>query len=72
MTDLDKAGMPAKDYEYRAFNPRNRDAIMLEDPSYVKYHPGYKLQKRDNNGHWADATAPEADARPEDEGNSPG
>lgn len=52
MTDLDKAGTPAKDYDFRAWNPRTRDVIMLEQPELIKYHDGYQLQKRDENGKW--------------------
>lgn len=49
MSDLDKAGMPAKDYEFRAWHPKTRDVIMLEHPELIKYHDGYQLQKRDAN-----------------------
>ena len=66
MTELDKAGQPAKEYEYRAWNPKTRDAIMLEAPELIRFHTDYKLQKRDNDGNWADATAPTDDAHQED------
>jgi hypothetical protein len=59
VTDLDKAGTPAKDYSYRAYNAHTRDAIMLEDPSLIDYYQNqaYVLQKRDNNGNWVPAAA---------------
>lgn len=56
MTDLDKAGQPAKEYEYRAWNPQTGDVIYLENPTLIKYHPGYKLQTKDENGNWVSAT----------------
>ena len=49
MSELDKAGQPAKDYDFRAWNPRTRDVIMLEQPELIRYHDGYQLQKRDEN-----------------------
>jgi hypothetical protein len=52
MTDLDKAGKPAKDYDFRAYHPRTRDVIMLERPELIRYHDDYQLQKRDENGKW--------------------
>lgn len=57
MTDLDKADTPAKDYKYRAWNPTNGDVIYLEDPKLIKYHDGYKLQTKDENGNWVNVTA---------------
>lgn len=52
MTELDKAGKPAKEYEFRAWNPKTRDVIMLEQPELIKYHADYQLQKKDENGKW--------------------
>jgi len=52
MSELDKAGKPAKEYEFRAWRPSDRDVIMLERPELIRYHDGYQLQKRDENGKW--------------------
>ena len=64
MTDLDRAAQPAKDYEYRAYHSRTRDVIMLEQPELIKYHDGYQLQKRGEDGKWAAASL--NDTHPED------
>ena len=52
MSELDKAGTPAKSYDFRAWDPQTRDVIMLERPELIRYHDGYQLQKRDENGNW--------------------
>ncbi|AZS06614.1 hypothetical protein SEA_JACOREN57_48 [Mycobacterium phage JacoRen57] len=53
MTELDKAGQPAKEYEFRAWHPKTRDVIMLEQPELIRYHDEYQLQKRNDNGTWS-------------------
>jgi hypothetical protein len=60
MTNLDKADTPAKSYEYRAWNPANGDVIYLEDPRLIEYHPGYKLQTKDESGNWVTIEPPPA------------
>lgn len=52
MTDLDKAHKPAKEYDFRAWHPHTKDKIMLEYPELIRYHDGYQLQKKDENGNW--------------------
>jgi 4'-phosphopantetheinyl transferase EntD len=52
MTNLDQSGKPAKESEFRAWHPRTRDVIYLEQPELIKYHPDYQLQKKDENGKW--------------------
>ena len=47
MSELDKAGQPAKEYEFRAWHPQTRDVIMLERPELIRYHNDYQLQRRD-------------------------
>jgi hypothetical protein len=51
-TQLDRAAIPARELEFRAYNPRTRDVIMLEQPEMIKYHSDYQLQRRDENGKW--------------------
>lgn len=51
-SQLDRADIPAKSLEFRAWNPKTRDAIMLEQPELIRYHDEYQLQKRDENGKW--------------------
>lgn len=67
-SQLDRASIPAKELEYRAWNARTRDAIMLEQPDMIRYHTGYQLQKRDEDGKWISATASDDNAHAEDEG----
>lgn len=52
MTELDKSGTHAAESEFRAWHPRTRDTIYLEQPELIRYHDGYQLQKRDENGKW--------------------
>lgn len=52
MTELDNSGQHAKNLEFRAWHPKTRDVIMLQQPELIKYHDGYQLQKRDENGKW--------------------
>lgn len=52
MSELDKADTPAKTLEFRAWHPKTKDVIMLEAPEYIRYHDGYQLQKRDEDGKW--------------------
>lgn len=51
-TQLDRANIPAKELEFRAWNPKTRDVIMLEQPETIKHFPDYQLQRRDDNGKW--------------------
>lgn len=51
-SQLDRASIPAKELEFRAWHPRSRDVIMLEQPEMIRYHDGYQLQKKDENGKW--------------------
>jgi len=69
MTNLDQADEPAKNSEYRGLNPKTRDVIFLERPDFIKYHPDYNLQKRDEYGNWVAATVPSEDAPSEDQSN---
>lgn len=52
MSELDKAGIPAHEYEFRAWHPRTGETIMLEFPELIKYHDDYQLQRKDENGNW--------------------
>lgn len=67
MTEQDRANTPAKDEQFRAWHPKTRDVIMLQMPELIQYHPGYILQKKDDNDQWAAyKPAPAEDAHPED------
>ena len=52
MTEQDRADIPAKDSEFRAWHPRTKDVIYLQQPELIRYHDGYQLQKKDENGKW--------------------
>ena len=59
MTEQDRAGQPAKDEQFRAWHPKTRESIMLQMPELIQYHPGYILQKKDENDQWAAYTPEE-------------
>lgn len=61
MTEQDRAGIPAKQSEFRAWHPQTRDVIYLQAPEYIRYHPDYQLQKRDENGTWGTFLLSEAE-----------
>lgn len=71
-SQLDRASIPAKELEFRAWNPKTRDVIMLEQPELIKYHDDYQLQKRDENGKWdtflLSASTSDEDTHQEDQG----
>lgn len=62
MTEQDRAGIPAKESEFRAWNPRTRDIVYLQAPEIIKHFPDYILQRKSENGNWDTFLLPESDS----------
>ena len=67
MTEQDRAATPAKDEQFRAWHPKTKDVIMLQMPELIQYHPGYILQKKDDNDQWAAYKPADAAEEPHEE-----
>lgn len=74
MTELDRSGTPAHELPYRAIKyvGGQPEIVMLDSPSMIKIKAfaGYKLQKRGDDGAWAnyDPDAPKAPAQEQGDG----
>jgi hypothetical protein len=60
MTDQDRAHIHAKDGDFRVINRKSNPptTTMLQYPELSKYFPGQTLQKRGEDGIWADYELP--------------
>ena len=62
MTEQDRAGIPAKESDFRAVRTTpSRDVIYLQAPEYIRYFPDYRLEKKNDDGTWSTFLLPESD-----------